>query len=74
MLKGGDTIVATSPADFLHRLHQGSRFDHEGTDEDYMQRFAIRIQQLEGYHIRTDNASVFLADLLIHDFVTITPS
>ena len=35
-LKDGDKIVATSPADFLHQLHTGSRFDSEGTDEEYM--------------------------------------
>ena len=38
-LKGGDKIVATSPADFLHQLRIGSRFDSEGTDEEYMVRF-----------------------------------
>ena len=35
-LKGGDKIVATSPAAFLHQLRTGSRFDSEGTDEEYM--------------------------------------
>ena len=70
-LKDGDKIVATSPADFLHQLHTGSRFDSEGTDEDYMVRFAHRLQELEGYLVSTDNPDAFLADLIRHGFVTV---
>ncbi|WP_455079705.1 hypothetical protein [Prevotella melaninogenica] len=70
-LKDGDKIVATSPADFLHQLHTGSRFDSEGTDTDYMVRFAHRLQELEGYLVSTDNPDAFLADLIRHGFVTV---
>ena len=63
-LKGGDLIVAASAADFLHQLHEGSRFDHDGTDTEYMQRFAHRLEELEGYLVRTDNPAHFLADLI----------
>lgn len=67
-LKGGDKIVATSPADFLHQLRIGSRFDSEGTDEEYMVRFAHRLQELEGYLVSTASPEAFLADLITHGF------
>ena len=70
-LKDGDKIVATSPADFLHQLRTGSRFDSEGTDEDYMVRFAHRLQELEGYLVSTDSPEAFLADLINRGFVTV---
>ncbi|MBW4724647.1 hypothetical protein [Prevotella melaninogenica] len=70
-LKGGDKIVATSPADFLHQLRTGSRFDSEGTDEEYMVRFAHRLQELEGYLVSTDSPGAFLADLINNGFVTV---
>lgn len=64
-------IVAYSPESFLHQLHAGSRFDSEGTDEEYMQRFALRLQELEGYLVSTDSPEAFLADLIFHGFVSI---
>jgi hypothetical protein len=69
MLKDGDRIVATSPADFLHQLRTGSRFDSQGTDEEYMVRFAHRLQELEGYLVSTVSPKTFLADLITHGFV-----
>uniref|UniRef100_A0AB33JCY3 CRIB domain-containing protein n=1 Tax=Prevotella sp. GTC17262 TaxID=3236797 RepID=A0AB33JCY3_9BACT len=68
-LKDGDRVVATSPADFLHQLHIGSRFDSEGTDTEYMHRFAQRLQELEGYFVSTESPDAFLADLVAHGFV-----
>ena len=64
-------IVAYSPEEFLHQLHAGSRFDNEGTDEEYMVRFAHRLQELEGYLVSTDSPAAFLADLISHGFVSI---
>ena len=64
-------IVAYSPEEFLHQLRTGSRFDSEGTDTDYMVRFAHRLQELEGYLVSTDNPDAFLADLIRHGFVTV---
>lgn len=69
-LKDGDRVVAISPADFLHQLHMGSRFDSEGTDTEYMHRFARRLQQLEGYLVSTESPEAFLADLINHGFVS----
>lgn len=70
-LKGGDKIVATSPADFLHQLRIGSRFDSEGTDEEYMVRFAHRLQEVEGYLVSTNSPDAFLANLINNGFVTV---
>ena len=70
-MKDGDKIVATSPADFLHQLRTGSRFDSEGTDEEYMVRFAHRLQELEGYLVSIDNPDTFLADLINNGFVSV---
>ena len=64
-------IVAYSPEEFLRQLHTGSRFDSEGTDEEYMVRFAHRLQELEGYLVSTDSPDAFLADLIRHGFVTV---
>lgn len=68
-IKGGDTIVAATPQEFVQELHEGSRFDFGGTDTEYMERFAIRLEQLEGYRIRTDTPETFLGDLIEHGFV-----
>lgn len=68
-LKDGDRVVATSPADFLHQLRTGSRFDHSGTDTEYMHRFALRLQELEDYLVSTESSEAFLADLITHGFV-----
>lgn len=65
----GHRIVATSPADFLHQLRTGSRFDSQGTDNEYMVRFAHRLQELEGYLVSTASPEAFLADLIAHGFV-----
>lgn len=65
----GHRIVATSPADFLHQLRTGSRFDSQGTDNEYMVRFAHRLQELEGYLVSTACPEAFLADLIAHGFV-----
>ena len=64
-------IVAYSPEEFLRQLHAGSRFDREGTDTEYMHRFARRLQELEGYLVSTESPGAFLADLISHGFVSI---
>ena len=66
----GHRVVATSPADFLHQLRMGSRFDSEGTDTEYMRRFARRLQELEGYLVSTESPEAFLTDLLRYGFVS----
>lgn len=63
-LKDGDTIVATSPTDFVTQLREGSRFDSDGTDQEYMYRFAHRCEVQTGALIRTDSPENFMQDLL----------
>ena len=71
-IKGDEhKIVAYSPEEFLRQLHAGSRFDSEGTDAEYMQHFALRLQELEGYLVSTDSPEAFLADLISHGFVSV---
>ena len=71
-IKGDEhKIVAYSPEEFLRQLHAGSRFDSEGTDAEYMQHFALRLQELEGYLVSTDSPAAFLADLISHGFVSV---
>lgn len=71
-IKGDNhSIVAYSPEEFLHQLRTGSRFDSDGTDTEYMQRFAHRLQELEGYLVSTDSPDAFLADLINNGFVTV---
>lgn len=64
-------IVAYSPEEFLRQLHAGSRFDSEGTDAEYMQRFARRLQELEGYLVSTESPEAFLTDLIAQGFVSV---
>lgn len=68
-LKGGDTIEAATPQEFVRELRLGSRFDSGGTDTEYMERFAKRLEQLEGYRVRTTTPEEFLDDLITHGFV-----
>lgn len=68
-LKGGDTIVAATPSEFVTKLHEGSRFDSGGSNKEYMERFAKRLLQLEGIRIRTGTPEEFLGDLITHGFV-----
>lgn len=69
ILRDGGRIAATSPTDFVRQLHAGSFFDHEGTDEEYMERFAVRLRDLNGSEVRTDRPETFLSDLLRCGFV-----
>lgn len=67
-LRDGGKVAATSPQDFVSQLHRGSWFDSHGTDREYMERFASRLQELDGTRVRTDTAENFLADLLESGF------
>ena len=41
-LADGGRIAAATPEEFVRRLREGSWFDSEGTDEEFMKRFALR--------------------------------
>ena len=47
-LADGGRIAAATPEEFVRRLREGSWFDSEGTDEEFMKRFALRYKELHG--------------------------
>ena len=48
LLQDGGTITATCAADFVTKLREGSRFDSECTDQEYMFNFADRYRDQTG--------------------------
>lgn len=64
LLQDGGIITATCAADFVTHLREGSRFDYDCTDQEYMYRFADRYFDQTGHTIRADSADHFLTDLL----------
>lgn len=68
-LKDGDTIVATSATDFVTKLREGSLFDFDCSDQEYMYQFAHRCEVQTGALIRTDSPDNFLKDLEDTGFV-----
>lgn len=71
LLQDGGTITATCAADFVTRLREGSRFDYDCTDQEYMYRFADRYFDQTGHTVRADSPDHFLTDLLEYRYATI---
>ena len=53
LLDGGQ-ITAASPEEFVRLLREGSRFDYDCTDQEYMENFARRYGELHGVSVATD--------------------
>lgn len=68
-LLDGGTITATSPEDFVTKLREGSRFDSECTNHEFMQNFARRYRELHGVDIVTDSFESFLNNLISIGYV-----
>lgn len=68
-LKDGGTITASSPAEFVTRLRESSKFDSEVTDQEYMRNFVHRYQVSEGIEIRSDSAEHFVEDLKANGYI-----
>lgn len=68
-LLDGGTISATSPEDFVTQLREGSRFDSECTNQEFMVNFARRYRELYGLGISTDTAEGFVKDLAMHRYI-----
>ena len=68
-LLDGGTITATSPYDFVTKLREGSRFDSECTNQEFMQNFARRYRELHGVDIVTDSFESFLNNLISIGYV-----
>ena len=59
LLDGGQ-ITAASPEEFVRLLREGSRFDYDCTDQEYMENFARRYGELHGVSVATDTPEHFL--------------
>ena len=62
-LLGGGRIAASSPEEFVRLLREGSRFDFDCTDAEFMERFALRYKDLHGVMVKTDTPGHFIEDL-----------
>lgn len=71
LLQDGGTITATCAADFVTHLREGSRFDYDCTDQEYMYRFADRYFDQTGHTVRADSPDHFLADLLASGYASL---
>ena len=60
LLDGGQ-ITAASPEEFVRLLREGSRFDYDCTDQEYMENF--------GVSVATDTPEHFLTDLQAAGYV-----
>lgn len=63
-LLDGGTITASSPEDFVTQLREGSRFDSECTEQEFMQSFACRYKELYGIDVVTTSLEAFFNDLV----------
>lgn len=63
-LLDGGTITATSPEDFVTQLREGSRFDSECNNQEFMHNFARRYQELHGVDIISDSFESFVNSLI----------
>lgn len=68
-LLDGGTITATSPEDFVTQLREGSRFDSECTNQEFMQNFTRRYRELHGVEI--DVSSMTRKLLLLVFFLSV---
>jgi hypothetical protein len=63
-LKDGGIINAACACEFVTLLREGSLFDSECNNSEYMQNFAERYKIQSGHLIRADSAVHFLEDII----------
>lgn len=63
-LQDGGKITATCASEFVTRLREGSRFDFDCSDEEYMSNFARRYKELHGISIPDATPEAFLNSLI----------
>lgn len=68
-LLDGGTITATSPEDFVTKLREGSRFDSECTNQEFMQNFARRYRELHSVDIETNSSETFIDSLITAGYI-----
>ena len=69
-LKDGGVINASTPQEFVTKLRESSKFDHDCTDEEYMKNFAQRFKIQSGEELDTTSPTTFLESLKSTDFIT----
>ena len=69
ILADGGRIAASCPSEFVRLLREGSWFDSECTDEEYMVNFSKRYNELHGVRVRTDTPEHFMADLEKYGYI-----
>lgn len=69
ILRDGGRIAASCAEEFVRELREGSRFDYDCTDNEYMAHFAGRYKDMTGKVISTDTVGHFMADLLRFGYV-----
>lgn len=68
-IQNDEVIYAESPRQFVTRLRQGSWFDSNCTDEEYMANFAGRYKISKSVDMKYSNADEFLNILIETGFV-----
>ena len=69
ILADGGRIAASDPSEFVRFLREGSWFDSECTDEEYMVNFSGRYRELHGVTVRTDTPEHFMEDLKKYGYI-----
>ena len=69
ILADGGRIAASCPSEFVRLLREGSWFDSECTNEEYMVNFSKRYNELQGVRVRTDTPEHFMADLEKYGYI-----
>ena len=70
ILADGGRIAASDPSEFVRVLREGSWFDSECTDGEYMVNFSGRYRELHGVTVRTDTPEHFMDDLKQYGYIT----
>lgn len=68
-LLDGGTVTATSPEDFVTQLREGSRFDNECTNQEFMVNFARRYRELYGIDVASDSFESFVDSLVAAGYI-----
>lgn len=70
ILQDGGRIAASCAEEFVRLLREGSWFDSDCTDREYMERFAGRYHESHGVTVSTDTPEQFMEDLIKAGYIT----
>lgn len=69
ILQDGGRMAASCAEEFVRLLREGSWFDNDCTDREYMERFARRYKESHGVTVSTDTPEQFMADLIKDGYI-----